>query len=81
VRDAAPADLVVDHLYLRALTAVDQEIEPIQRNDLAGRVPVKSWYGGVISKDGNSEHMLKYEDRVISFCPESQQETVPHRLR
>ena len=57
----APADLVVDHLYLGTFSAVDEEIKAIQGHDLAGRVAIKSRYGGVISKDGDCEHKLKYE--------------------
>jgi hypothetical protein len=61
MRYAAAADLVIDHLYLGAFTTIYQEIETIQGYHLTGGVTIKCRYGGVISKDGNCEHKLKYE--------------------
>jgi len=61
MRYTAAPDFVVNHLDLGAFPTIDQEIEIIQRNDLAGGMPVEGRYGGVISKDGNCEHKLKYE--------------------
>ena len=58
---AAATDLIIDHLYLGAFTTINQEIETTQGYDLAGGMTIKCRYGGVISKDGNCEHKLKYE--------------------
>ena len=59
MRYTAAADLVIDHLYLRALAAIHQEIVSIQRNHLAGRVTVKSRNSRIISEDRNCEHVAK----------------------
>ena len=40
--DLAAADLVFSHLHLRALAAVDQEYLFFHRDDLGGRMSVKS---------------------------------------
>ena len=59
--NAAATDLIIDHLYLGTFTTIYQEIETIQGYDLAGGMSIECRYGGVISKDGNCEHKLKYE--------------------
>ena len=61
MRNAAATDFIIDHLYLGAFTTINQEIETTQGYDLAGGMTIKCRYGGVISKDGDSEHKLKYE--------------------
>ena len=57
MRNTAAPDLVVDHLYLRSFPAIHQKAKAIQCYYLAGWMPVKCRYGGVISKDGYSEHV------------------------
>ena len=44
MRDLTSPDLVLDHLYLRALAAIYQEIIAVVRHHLAGGVAVKSRY-------------------------------------
>jgi len=48
-------------LNLGAFTTINHEIETTQCYDLACGVTIECRYGGVISKDGNCEHKLKYE--------------------
>jgi hypothetical protein len=57
--DPAAPDLVVDHLDLSTLPAIDQIIVAAQRHHLAGGVPVKGRYGRIIPKNRNSEHASK----------------------
>jgi hypothetical protein len=49
MRDLTPADLVLDHLYLRAFAAIHQVIDAILCHHLAGRMPVECGYCRVIA--------------------------------
>ena len=49
-------DFIIDHLNLRAFAAVYKEIMPVHCHYLAGRMPVKSGYSRVISKNSDCEH-------------------------
>ena len=68
MRDPAPPYLVIDHLNLGAFATVYQKTKSIQGHYLAGRVTVKSRHGGVISKDGYCEHVIKCDDVKIGKC-------------
>ena len=61
MRDLTAADLEIDHLDLCAFATIYKIIVAIKCHYLAGRMTVKSWYCGVISKDRYSKHGLKYE--------------------
>jgi len=56
--DLAPPDLIIDQLYLRALTAVYQVVAAIQGHYLAGGMAVKGRYCRIISEDRYSEHEM-----------------------
>ena len=57
--DLASADLVIDHLDLRALSAINQVVRPVKGHHLARRVSSEGRNCRVISKDRYSEHVFK----------------------
>jgi hypothetical protein len=71
VRDPASPDLVPDHLDLRAFAAINEQQVPVDGNDLAGRVTVKSWYRRVVAEDRDSEH-----ERIYKFSPDCVSEII-----
>ena len=56
--DPASPDFEPVHLHLSALPAVDQKVLVIHRDHLGGGMAIVHRQGGVISKNGNSEHIL-----------------------
>ena len=54
----APADLIIDHLYLCAFAAIDQVVIAIIGHHLAGGMPVKCRYSRVIAENSDSEHEI-----------------------
>jgi hypothetical protein len=56
MRDLTPPDLIIDQLDLGAFTTIHQVIAPVKGHYLAGRMPVKSRNGRIISKYRNGEH-------------------------
>jgi hypothetical protein len=54
--DPAAPDLVLIHLRLCTFPAINQEKMVVEGDHLGRGMPVKSWYGRIISKYGYREH-------------------------
>ena len=61
--DFAAPDLVIDHLDLGAFATIYQVIIAVESNHLACRVAVKCRNSGIVAKNSDSEHALKYDNK------------------